>query len=482
VVLAACDSVLGINEFPAVPDDAGTDATMPSPEAGTHADGAVDAGDATMPSSEAGDGAALDGGLDAADVVDADASDGKDASDPVVSIAVGGTETCAVTASGALYCWGPGPVGDGTGEARWEATRITVLNNLKVLDVCAGTLHTCVSQIATPDGGYGVACWGNNEYGQLGLGYLADSGAPVLSPQFLSSWTPSVPSIECGAFHSCVPAVGANVTCWGSNSYGELGHTRGTHGDVAIPGAPVSEANPNPTADVIALGSPGPLSLGNGFSCEVFGSQVSCWGNNSSLQLNSLDAGSFTPSPVPTLTNIATIAAGTEHACALDASGNVTCWGDNSSGQLGPSGPTIAADASAVGVSVSLGAPGPAKYIAAGGNATCAAFAGVFNGGGLVECWGANEHGQLGHDPATDSMQSCPGNGGPCNPNPISYVVTLNTPATAIAMGPTAACVIETDSTVWCWGSASLAVNGTPSPDASTVQFTPVQVKGLPPP
>jgi alpha-tubulin suppressor-like RCC1 family protein len=112
-----------------------------------------------------------------------------------------------------------------------------------------------------------------------------------------------------------------------------------------------------------------------------------------------------------------------------------------------------------------------------------------FTGNTSFACWGANEHGQLGHDPSNDTS-SCPGNNGPCNsqPTPVGGTLTWVTiPGTdagtsALAMGPTSACVLKPDSTVWCWGSASLVGNGTAYPDASTIQFTPVQVKGLPPP
>ena len=483
-----CDQVLGINEFEGPPPDGGTDAIDRMDASGDDADatGPDDAGeDATADSTaEAAPPEASSEAGDAGDAGDSsDASDSSDAGhDPVVSISVGSAEACALTQSGALYCWGPGPIGDGTSAPRWEATRVPFPSGTRVLGACAGIGHACLlgagGGATIPAGQNGTGCWGDNEFGQGGTGQVADSGVPLLSPaSYYSSNLEAF--LACGAYHTCVaPTVaGASIKCWGSNSAGELGHTPGTAGDVGISSSIVTEANPDPSSGglVPPFAPTAPLALGNGFSCGVFNQQVYCWGNNASHQLNSTDAGAFTPSPVSTLTGISEIAAGTNHACALDSSGHVTCWGDDSSAQLGSNGPPIGTlDASAVNISVDLGAPGPANHIAGGGNATCATFA-----SGEIECWGANEHGQLGHDPTTDPGQ-CPGNAGPCNPSAIAHPLSIA--ATALAMGPTATCVVKTDHTVWCWGSASLVGNGVAAPDASTIQFTPVQVQGLPPP
>ena len=122
MLLTACDSILGINVFPAVPEDAGQDATMPPVEAGImHPDGGRRSGrrDDALGGRRRGRRARR-WSRSTVDVVDAeandgsdgsdgsDASDASDASDPVVSIAVGGTEACAVTASGAPLLLGTG--------------------------------------------------------------------------------------------------------------------------------------------------------------------------------------------------------------------------------------------------------------------------------------------------------------------------------------------------------------------------------------
>jgi alpha-tubulin suppressor-like RCC1 family protein len=71
------------------------------------------------------------------------------------------------------------------------------------------------------------------------------------------------------------------------------------------------------------------------------------------------------------------IAAGAAHTCALSRNGSVTCWGDNSALQLGsgtdPGGTTPRA----------VGGLPPAVAIAAGGKRTCAVSSAA-----AVWCWG----------------------------------------------------------------------------------------------
>ena len=82
----------------------------------------------------------------------------------------------------------------------------------------------------------------------------------------------------------------------------------------------------------------------------------------------------------------AAISAGTNHSCALLSDGSVRCWGSNASGMLGDDvGPTSAIPIGVTGLS------GNAAQVEAGHLHTCVRLV-----DGTVECFGANEFGQLG--------------------------------------------------------------------------------------
>jgi alpha-tubulin suppressor-like RCC1 family protein len=87
-------------------------------------------------------------------------------------------------------------------------------------------------------------------------------------------------------------------------------------------------------------------------------------------------------------TAVQTVAAGSNHSCALTTSGAVKCWGDNTRGQLGDGTTTNHTTAEEVhGLSA-------VQAIAGGLEHTCA----LTTAGGAA-CWGANLAGQLGVAP-----------------------------------------------------------------------------------
>ena len=101
-----------------------------------------------------------------------------------------------------------------------------------------------------------------------------------------------------------------------------------------------------------------------------------CWGD-----------GITSPAGMTGLTsNIASLAAGGNHSCALTPGGGVKCWGENGSGQIGDG--TTTARSAPVNVS---GLASGASALAAGAYHTCALLA-----GGGVKCWGSDGFGQLG--------------------------------------------------------------------------------------
>lgn len=167
--------------------------------------------------------------------------------------------------------------------------------------------------------------------------------------------------------------------------------------------------------------------------------------------LSSTPATSLGPAP---LQNIAQIAAGGVHTCALTTAGGILCWGDNSYGQLG----TGDFNASAVPVAVN-GLSNGVGAISVGAGSTCA----LTTTGGIL-CWGNNSYGQLG-DGSTARSSNLP-----------VAVSGLSSGVSAIGVSAGSACALTTAGGVLCWGDNRYGQLGNRSTVSSNV---PVAVVGL---
>ncbi|MFN7003898.1 MAG: RCC1 domain-containing protein [Roseinatronobacter sp.] len=86
-----------------------------------------------------------------------------------------------------------------------------------------------------------------------------------------------MPEIAAGGFHNCVRRPNARVSCWGWNAFGQVGI------DTAV--------------TVVS-----------------------------------------SPTTLPNLANVTSLALGSRHSCALRTGGDIRCWGRNDRGQLGDGG------------------------------------------------------------------------------------------------------------------------------------------------
>lgn len=121
------------------------------------------------------------------------------------------------------------------------------------------------------------------------------------------------------------------VLSWGAGRTGQLGN--GSVSDGLSPSSVTSLFR----GDVAQI-SAGGTSSSDSFALALANATgtVKSWGHNSSGQLgNGGLANQLAPATVPGLTDIKEIAAGGEHALALNKSGQVFSWGNNSYGQLG---------------------------------------------------------------------------------------------------------------------------------------------------
>ncbi|MBN2084614.1 MAG: hypothetical protein JW748_05265 [Anaerolineales bacterium] len=238
----------------------------------------------------------------------------------VIAIEAGDDHTCAVTASGAVMCWGfnqYGQLGDGTTTSRSVPVPIQAPMGNGALAVAAGWGHTC---ILTAD--KSVRCWGNNEYGQLGYGAVEDYR---FTPMDVAGLAMSAERISADGGQACALTIYGGIRCWGNNKYGQLGD--GT-GDTRS--TPVAVHDPAQGMRNVAAGW--------NHTCGITrAGGALCWGWNYSGQLgDGTKASRAVPAEVYGLGEGAEVLSlGWAHTCAVTDLGGVKCWGANESGQLG---------------------------------------------------------------------------------------------------------------------------------------------------
>jgi alpha-tubulin suppressor-like RCC1 family protein len=265
---------------------------------------------------------------------------GTAALDHVIQISAGGSHTCALSQGETVSCWGrnyEGQLGNGAvihTLGSDKSTPVSVLSLTNVINISAGYGHTCA---VLSTGSYTISCWGANSYGQLGHGNTTDSSSPV--QVYTGGTTPliGVSKVSAGSFHTCALLSSGNARCWGHNANGQLGN-----------GNPTAD-NPFAALQVNASGSTAltgvsNVSAGPDHSCALLSTNtVDCWGYNYSGQLGiGTLADSYYPAPVSSLANVAQLSAGgvgnNGFSCALITGGAVKCWGSDYDGELGDGG------------------------------------------------------------------------------------------------------------------------------------------------
>ena len=145
------------------------------------------------------------------------------------TISAGGEHSCAIAIGGAAYCWGNNGRGQlGKGAAVTSASRDSVpqavAGALTFGKIYAGEYHTCAITLT------GAAyCWGRNDYGQVGDGTRTDQVAPVAVGGGLVFRSLSVGELyTCGLVAPLGSVSGTSsstgtIYCWGDNLFGQIG-------------------------------------------------------------------------------------------------------------------------------------------------------------------------------------------------------------------------------------------------------------------
>ncbi|MDQ0059947.1 RCC1 domain-containing protein [Paenibacillus harenae] len=285
----------------------------------------------------------------------------------------------------------------------------------------------------------------------------AEAGSAVAAESLNSGVT----MVAGGTDHTLDLKQDGTVWAWGNNEYGQLGD-----------GTTIDRYTP---VQVQGLDSVVAISAGSGFSMALKSDgTVWAWGGNwngqrgdSSVPYRNI------PVQVTTLSSVVAIASGHYHNLAVKSDGTVWAWGWNIHGVLGDGRWNI--HDAAVGEGSMNGSSSPVQVQGLGSVVDVAAghlHSLALKSDGTVWAWGNNDSGQHG----------VPG-GLTFNDGP--YTTTYrHTPVqvqgldsvSAIAAGYSHSLALNSNGTVWAWGSNSSGQLG----DASTTtRYTPVQVTNL---
>jgi alpha-tubulin suppressor-like RCC1 family protein len=376
----------------------------------------------------------------------------------VVAIAPGNHHTCALTADGAVKCWGRNEFGQlGNGSTTDSVTPVDVVGlSAGVTAISSNGDHTC----ALTDAG-GVKCWGYNGWGQLGNG---QSGNYLTTPVDVTGLTSGVQAISAGGDHTCALLTDGSARCWGLNNYGQAGNNTSGNAWLGPVHVCASGTGFGCTGGSVLTGI-ARISAGGLHTCAVTTGGALCWGTTTGNQActrrrparqpppsairafhrlpgvaygrsglflvtdvphgaetwpcrrrphvldnafgqvgNGTNSTTSPNYPEPTPQNVTGLFSGVETVtagnatCALTIAGGVKCWGLNDVGQLGDG---FSATNSSTPVDVYTLGAGVAS-IGGGSRHNCA----VTDAGG-AKCWGANDSGQLGK-PDHRSVRSQP--------------------------------------------------------------------------
>ncbi|MFC1661479.1 Ig-like domain-containing protein [Gemmatimonadota bacterium] len=213
------------------------------------------------------------------------------------SVSAGHLFNCALRTDGAAYCWGGefnGQLGTDSNWmmetcGAWRCSRQIqqVMGGHTFLDLSSGDGHTCGVET---DGA--VYCWGNNLHGQLGVGYVSDAvpwGEGSSTPLLVVGGYVFV-TVKGGSYRSCALTGEGKAYCWGLNDSGELGN-----------GDPFGVTTPEPVEvsgahRFVTLAK----SLTTHVCGVTVEGDVYCWGSNSFGQLGH-DPASLVESRIPIL-------------------------------------------------------------------------------------------------------------------------------------------------------------------------------------
>lgn len=402
-----------------------------------------------------------------------------------IKVAAGDRFSCAIHQTGLVSCWGNNDYFQlGSDQNSFSPTPIEVRGISGATDIATGSRHACAIHEH-----YEISCWGANDYGQLGNGQTDYSG--IATPVRVTGIDIAL-FVAAGENHTCAIHRATTVACWGANDFGQLGNGQMGY---ETSSATLVNSNLEKSAIYLTVGSNHTCALTDSspFDPSISDRTIYCWGANyidqlgrsqdesleSPVGMASSTATSSTqqisttrpiqqdadicpcePAPATDISDAVLISAGSNHTCAIRLDRTTSCWGANDLGQLGNGSTGIFSSESSATSHQTVGIA-DAIWIAAGGYNSCA-----LQLTGSVSCWGNNEYGQLGNG---QFNRNSSGN---------SKVVGIND-ATSVSAGSFYTCAVRQDNSVSCWGANTSGQLGAGETEEVLSSQVPVQVSGI---
>ena len=329
------------------------------------------------------------------------------------AITAGDKHTCVILNNNRVKCWGAnddGQLGLGDTSHRGDNVENEMGDDLPFVDL--GSDHTAKTLFARYNYTCAILdndrlkCWGDNYFGQLGLGDTNNRGD---EPYEMGDDLPfvdlgadhTVKAVTAGKNHTCAILNNDQLKCWGLNNFGQLGlEDNRSRGDA------LEEMGDN--LNFVDLGSgrsTKAVTAGDSYTCAILNNdQLKCWGLNllfgqtsvinylgdeademgDQLEYVQLDNGRVAYFVI----------GGPYHTCLALNGGQVKCWGRNDRGQLGLGDIEYRGDIIDESITqlpfVDLGTDRSIQSLVAGDKHTC----GILDDN-KVKCWGSNEYHQL---------------------------------------------------------------------------------------
>jgi len=284
--------------------------------------------------------------------------------------------------------------------------------------------------------------WGENLYGQLGLGNRTYYSSPKQVGS-LTDW--AVVSSGISGFHNIAVKSDGTLWAWGRGATGRLGLNLGAYGTA-------SYSSPK---QVGSLTSWLTVSAGYDFSLAVkTNGTLWSWGNAASGQLGlGNQSTKSSPNQIGALTDWLSVAAGYFWSLATKTDGTLWAWGGNGQGQLGLN----------ISYAQSRSSPVQVGSLTTWSKIKCTAGSSfAIKTDGTLWSWGSNSDGNLGLGNTTDYS----------SPVQVGSLTTWS----ILGTGRSFAGAIKTDGTLWTWGQNPYGQLG----DGTRVKkSSPVQIGAL---